>query len=101
MLEWNEYDRIREMRFNHSRPPTQEQKATPDAGRPPLRIAPAGTKACAAYQTRACEQARDHTPFTHTCGYCLRVCNALCRHPEADCIRKVTDAAKNGKRREQ
>ena len=51
MLEWNDDYCIREMRFNHSRPITHERKDTQDAGRPPLRLAPAGTKACAAYQT--------------------------------------------------
>ena len=100
IMEWSEGDRVREMRFSHIQTKAPERRENQDSARPPLRIAPAGTKACAAYQTRACEQQHDHAPFVHACAYCLRVCNAVCRHSEADCIRKVTDSAKNGKKRE-
>ena len=104
MMEWTDIDRVREIQFMHTRVRTTERKEVIERGEParqPLKIAPQGTKACAAYQTKACEQARDHAPYTHTCTYCLKSCNALCRHPEADCIRRVIDAAKNDRRREQ
>ena len=97
---WSDSDKIRDIRFDHSHNKPAERKETQDATRPPLKIAPAGTKACTAYQTRTCEHLRDHPPYTHTCAYCLKTCNALCRHNESDCIRRVTDAAKNGKKRE-
>ena len=97
---WSDSDSIRDIRFNHSHHKPTERKEPQDNTRPPLKLAPAGTKACVAYQTRACEQLRDHPPYTHTCAYCLKACNALCRHTESDCIRRVTDAAKNSKKRE-
>ena len=100
IMDWEETDRVREMRFSHIQTKTPERREAQDSARPPLRLAPAGTKTCAAYQTRTCEQQRDHANFTHGCAYCLRICNAVCRHPESDCIRKVTDSAKNGKKRE-
>ena len=98
--EWSDIDKLRDLRFSHSRARTAERKEATDSSRPPLKVAPAGTKACVAYQTRACDQTRDHPPFAHTCAYCLKTCNAICKHPEVDCIRRVTDAAKNGKKRE-
>ena len=101
VLEWSNKELIMEMRMTHSRTNFPEKKETiKDTGRAPPAAAPAGMRACAAYQRRECEQARDHTPYTHTCAYCLRTCNLMCRHPEAACIRRVTDEAKNGKRRE-
>ena len=101
LMDWGDTEQIREMRFAQAQNPTTEKKEIRDTGRAPLRQAPQGTRSCTAYQTGTCEQTADHTPFTHACGYCLRVCAAVCRHPESDCIRKVTDAAKNGRKREQ
>ena len=98
--EWSDTDKLRELRFSHSRLRTSERKETSDTTRPPLKTAPVGTKACVGYQTRACDQTRDHAPYTHACAYCLKMCNAICRHTEADCIRRVTDSAKNSKKRE-
>ena len=98
---WSDEAKIMNLRFTHSRNRGPERRENSESAKPPLKIAAPGTKACAAYQSHTCEQQRDHAPFTHSCSYCLRVCNALCRHAEADCIRRVADAAKNGQKREQ
>ena len=106
LMEWTNGDRIQELRFRHAkhkqpeRKEPQENSRAQENSRPQPKVAPAGMKACAAFQTRTCEQSRDHPPFTHTCAYCLRICNLVCRHTETECIRRVTDAAKNGKKRE-
>ena len=102
-MEWTDTDIIREMRFMHSRavfPEKEKEKKEQQAQKPAPKQAPTGTRACVAYQTRACDQANDHSPFVHACAYCLKACNLLFRHAENDCIRRVTDAAKNGKKRE-
>ena len=102
-MEWTDTDAIREMRFTHSRvgcPEKEREKKETQTQKPAPKQAPPGTRACVAYQTRSCEQANDHSPFVHACSYCLKACNLLFRHAENDCIRRVTDAAKNGKKRE-
>ena len=104
VMEWDDIERINEYRFNYAHNTHGEKKDTQaqarDSGRPPLRAAPPGMRCCASFQSHTCELTRDHAPFTHACAYCLKVCSAICRHAEADCIRKVTDASKNVKRRE-
>ena len=101
VMEWDDIERINEYRLNYAHNQGEEKDNQPrDGGRPPLRSAPAGMRCCASYQSHTCELTWDHSPFTHACAYCFKVCSAICRHAEADCIRKVTDASKNGKRRE-
>ena len=104
-MEWGDFERIKEIRFDQSHGAATEKPAerkdTRESGLPPLRAAPPGMRCCAAYQALACEQARDHLPFIHACSYCFKTCAAICRHPEASCIRKVTDASKNVRGREQ
>ena len=100
-MKWTDTDKVTQLRMTHSRtvyPEGKEAKETPKNNNP--KTPPAGMKCCAAYQKRTCELNRDHAPFTHACAHCFRVCNAMFRHPEADCIRKLADEAKNAKRRE-
>ena len=101
-LQWGDSDAIREMRMTYSRavfPDKQDNKDSKE-GPKQLRQAPPAMKCCVAFQRKTCEQNKDHTPFTHACSYCHRVCGALCRHAEDDCMRKMTDESKNGKKRE-
>ena len=78
-------------------PPKKENKETFKSA---LQAAPTNMKCCMAYQKRACEMDRDHHPFTHACNYCFKARAAVCRHPEEECMRKSSDASKNGKQRE-
>ena len=99
-LTWDEVDRINKMRTVYSRtvfPGNRDQKDAPKTGN---KTSAGATKTCALYQRGACEHQRDHHPFLHACSYCQRTCNAVYRHSEADCQRKVTDDTKNAKRRE-
>ena len=57
-------------------------------------------RCCALYQRRACEQNRDHHPFSHACAYCAKSTGMAYRHPEEDCFRKSIEDAKNSKKRE-
>ena len=100
-LKWDDSDAIREYRMQYSRALFPEKKQeSKDNSKPTPRQAPQGMKCCAAYQKHTCEQQRDHQPYTHACAYCFRSCSALCRHPENDCYRKLSDEAKNGQKRE-
>ena len=99
-MSWDDTDIIKDMRVTYSRtilPDKKEQKEPAKAG---VRVNTQSSRSCALYQKKACELQRDHHPFLHTCAYCYRTCNAIFRHPEADCQRKIADEAKNGKRRE-
>ena len=103
-LNWADEAVVNQMRMTYSRTNVQQKReqreaAPAPAQRQPLQAAPAGMKCCATYQRRECENSRDHHPFTHACAYCFKAKTALCRHPEQDCYRKVTDA-KNGKQGE-
>ena len=98
---WEDAERIRELHMTYSRTvfpakreskETQPQKSTPQS-------APAGMKACVAYQKSTCEHDKDHPPFTHACAYCHRTKSLLCRHSETACFRKSNDS-KNGTVRE-
>ena len=100
LMDWTDSDLIREMRFNHAQTLGAEKREAKETVKPQPRQAPVGSRCCGAYQTKTCEQTTDHPPFSHACAYCLRVCGVLYRHSEADCIRRVADAAKNGKKRE-
>ena len=102
-LDWADSDTIRDMRMIYSRTVFQEKHEPKDRkeGAPrQLRAAPPGMKCCPAFQKKACEQTKDHPPFTHACSYCHRVCSALCRHGEEECMRKMSDDSKNGRKRE-
>ena len=101
LMDWGDNEAIRDLRFAPAHSVGPEKKETRERGRQPLRTAPLGTKYCTAYQSGTCEQTQDHTPYIHACSYCLRAISAVCRHPENSCIRRITDAAKNGKKREQ
>ena len=98
---WNDTDTVRDMRMIHSRavfPAKIENKDTKKAvnGRNNNQ----NLKCCALYQKKACEQGRDHPPFSHACSYCARTTGVSYRHPEEDCFRKSIDEAKNLKKRE-
>ena len=100
-MRWEDTETIREYRMTYSRavfPETKDGKETKEATRPQPRTVPTGMKCCATFQKRTCEQNRDHAPFTHACAYCHRSASLMCRHPEDECIRKTTDASKNGKK---
>ena len=100
-LRWEDRDTINIYRMQYSRALFPEKKPeVKDTNRPALRQAPQGMKCCAAFQKHTCEQTRDHQPYTHACAYCFKTCSALCRHPENDCYRKMSDETKNGKKRE-
>ena len=98
-MKWEDSDKIRDMRLTYSRqayPQKKEQKETAQS-----KAAPAGMKCCAPFQTRSCEHARDHQPFTHACSYCHKNSTTLARHSENECFKKMAAEAKNGKKREQ
>ena len=102
-LKWSDSEKISDMRMTFSRanfPEKKEVKETPKTTNTNTKTAPSGMRCCATYQRRSCEQNRDHHPFTHACSHCFKTCNMLFRHPEADCIRKLADEAKNAKRGE-
>ena len=92
-LAWEETEVIERKHLTYARTNVAEKRGQ-------LRMAPAGMRCCAPYQRKECENNRDHVPFTHECSYCFRTCAALCRHPEQDCNSKITDDAKNSKKRE-
>ena len=100
MMTWEDMDKIKDMRVTYSRtvmPAKREQREGPKGN---VRNGVGNNRCCALYQKRACEQMRDHHPFIHACSYCHRTCNAIFRHPEADCQRRTADEAKNVERRE-
>ena len=102
VMRWTDEEAIREKRMTYARTifPMVKAPEVRDNQRPPLQTAPAGMKCCAPFQKHECESTRDHQSFTHACAYCFKAKNALCRHPEADCFRKNSDASKNGRPRE-
>ena len=99
-MNWTDMDKIRDMRILHSRAVQPERKENKEQQKTPTRVNNGPLKNCALYQRHACEHFRDHPPFAHTCSYCARTVNMTCRHPEADCNRKLADEAKNSTRRE-
>ena len=101
LTSWASLERIRELRMTYARtvfPQKREVKEGYKGGS--LQAAPNNMKCCMAYQKHSCEMDRDHHPFTHACVYCFKARSAICRHPEEDCMRKGSDASKNGKPRE-
>ena len=99
-LRWEDTVLIQQMRMTYCRVVFPDKKEAKEPSKPQTRAAPANTKCCASYQKRECDQNRDHIPYTHACAYCFRMCSAIFRHPEADCIRKTTAEAKNARGRE-
>ena len=101
LLRWNESVTIENRRLTYCRAVAAEKKEVAKEGqKAQTRSAPPGTRCCASYQRNACDQQRDHHPFTHACNYCFRTCTALYRHAEDNCFRKINDEAKNAKGRE-
>ena len=98
-MEWEDTDRIRDMRMVQSRAVFPERKDNREQNRP-QKNPNAPLKCCALFQKHSCEHIRDHHPFTHACSYCARSVSMLCRHPEADCVRKQAEETKNSARRE-
>ena len=97
---WTDTDGIRDLRMLHSRIVYPEAKENKEIKKGQSNKVPANSKCCALYQKKACEQHRDHHPFTHACAFCARITGMLYRHPEEDCFRKSIDEAKNSKKRE-
>ena len=98
---WDNLEDVRDMRMMHSRtvlPKKEDAKETVKVG--PKKGATQNLRCCALYQRKACEQSRDHQPFTHACSYCARNTGVAYRHPEDDCFRKAIDDTKNSKKRE-
>ena len=93
-IDWSDKAAIQEMRFTHSRIVLPDKKDNRDGPKAAPKTAPSDMRVCTSYQTQTCPQDRDHPPFTHACAYCHRTCAIVCRHSEAVCIRRVTDAAK-------
>ena len=101
LMDWSDWEVIQDMRFRYCRTIYPKKRRVRHRRKTPPKAAPAGMRCCMAYQSHACERPRDHAPFSHACSYCLRTCYVVCRHPEADCIRRVTDAANKGKKKGQ
>ena len=100
---WSDNAAITSMRMTYSRtvfPDKKEAKEGKETSRPQPRAAPAGMRCCAPYQTRSCENTRDHHPFTHACSYCHRKSAILARHAEDDCFKKIASEPKNVQKRE-
>ena len=100
LLRWDDMIAIESMRLTYCRTVVPEKKDSKEGQKGQTRTAPPGTRCCASFQRNACDQRRDHHPFTHACSYCFRTCTAVFRHAEDDCIRKVNDEAKNAQGRE-
>ena len=99
-LTWDNMDVIRDKRMTYARAVFPEKKEQKEAKQPTTKTPNAPIRCCAPYQTHSCEHQRDHHPFAHACAYCHRTINTVFRHPESDCQRKITDQAKNDKKRE-
>ena len=89
MIKWTDDNAIEQLRMQYARTVFPVAKETKDYAKAPLVQAPPNTRCCVAFQQKTCEQDRDHQPFVHACAYCLKSKSVLCRHPEADCYRKI------------
>ena len=99
--EWTDATAIQDMRLIHSRTNRTEKKDSKDAKKTNGgKTTTQNVRCCALYQRQACEQARDHPPFTHACSYCAKATGMAYRHPEEDCFRKTLDETKISKKRE-
>ena len=99
-LRWEDANTIHMLRMTYCRTVFPEKRTGKEGQKGQSRAAPPGTRCCASYQRKTCDQQRDHPPFTHACSYCLRTCSAVFRHPEDECLRKASDETKNAKGRE-
>ena len=98
---WTDTDAIRDLRLLHSRIPYPAKKETKESKKAtPAKTGTQNLQCCAPYQKKACEQNRDHHPFTHACSYCARATGMAYRHPEDDCFRKTLEESKNLQKRE-
>ena len=98
---WDDTQTVMKMRLLHSRTVYPERKDTKEVKKnSPGKGATGNLRCCALYQKKACEQNRDHHPFSHTCMYCAKATGMAYRHPEEDCFRKSLEEAKNSKKRE-
>ena len=98
---WDDTEAVNKMRLVHSRTVYPEKKENKDNKKNNNNKPMAGNlRCCALYQKKACEQNRDHHPFSHACAYCAKSTGIAYRHPEDDCFRKSIEEAKNGKKRE-
>ena len=102
MRSWDDTDGIQSQRLLHSRTVLPEKKETKEVKKEANnnRTSSQNLRCCALYQKKACEQNRDHAPFSHACSYCARATGVAYRHPEDDCFRKTIDDSKNSKPRE-
>ena len=98
---WEDIEVIRQLRLVHSRTVYPEKKENKEAKKPGnQKTTTQNLRCCALYQRRACEQNRDHPPFSHACSYCAKSTGMAYRHPEEDCFRKTLDDSKNSKKGE-
>ena len=98
---WEDTEVIRDLRLVHSRTVYPEKKEAKDNKRPNSgKTTSQNLRCCALYQKRACEQNRDHPPFSHACSYCAKSTGVACCHPKEDCFCKSLDETKNSKKRE-
>ena len=101
LKKWDDTEAIMKARLLHSRTVLPEKKENKETKKPAgNKLAGQGTKCCAPYQQRSCEQSRDHLPFVHACAYCAKATGVLYKHPETDCYRKTFDKTKNGEKGE-
>ena len=102
-IEWDDTAAVTFMRMTYSRtvfPEKKEGKDNKEANKAQTKTAPAGMRCCAPFQTKSCENNRDHHPFTHACSYCHRNSAIIARHAEEDCFKKMAAEPKNVKKRE-
>ena len=100
-IKWTDTELIREMRMTYARTNFPEKRELKEAVKSGPKAAPSGMRCCIAFQSRSCDQNRDHHPFTHACSHCHKASSVLARHPEDDCFKKLAMDTKNGKKREQ
>ena len=98
---WTDTEIIKDMRMIHCRVPRPEKKEEKENKKSSNnKTTSQNLRCCALYQKKACEQNKDHHPFTHACSYCAKATGVAYRHPEDDCFRKALDESKNSKARE-
>ena len=70
---WTDTDAIKDRRIIHSRIVYPEKKEVKEGKKGIAgKTTSQNLRCCALYQKRACEQNRDHQPFTHACSYCAK-----------------------------
>ena len=99
-LLWKDREAIRDQRLNYPRSSGPDKKEGKEGIANNNKPKPQLSRCCAPFQTKNCQQNRDHPPFMHACAYRFKTVTGVYRHAEADCARKTTDETKNGQRRE-